>query len=580
MASAAPVLSESRRQLRVISCLGRGGFGTVYLVDLLSAGGFQKRVAIKIANAGTLEASAGARLLDEARMLGLVRHRAIVAVEGLISLDGRPAMLMEYIHGVSLARLSENGPVPPRVVLEILRELAAALHAAWSTLGPDGRPLQLVHRDIKPANILLTPQGEVKLLDFGIARAEIGSRSAQTTVGAVAGSLEYLAPERTETGGFGPAADIYALGSVLYELIRGEPIGQLRGNQRQFERTLDGRLNLLAAVLGAESPIVALVGNMLAWKPESRPTAREVRRDCDRLFDRMEGERLVDWAEQNVPPLLEAPAPDAQDARTGQTFSEEHFSLESMRAQTDGGDALDAVTRVHRHAMNEIEIRTDPMSRDLEEPTELAEVVAEQKETPAQPTDDARKTADDATAATDTPRPIRRILKWVTGLTGLIAALAGLVAEGRGLLEKTGLLQPETTPTETLAAAAPFVLPAMPTPLDDALPEPVLTPYCGEDCPAPPLVAEPLPEEANAKPPPRGTVRLRGQATQAIFTRDRTVMYRLNPGDTKELKVGTYRVFAQFEDTGEAPYDLGDLRVSEAASLTITCREDEHTCSW
>ena len=142
--------------------LGQGGFGTVYRADLIGEDGFQKEVALKLlTRAGPDRAQLTERLRDEARMLGLVRHRALVGVDALIRLDGHPCIVMERVDGVSLDDLLEHtGPLPPGAALEVAAEIAAALHAAWHT-EVDGRPLRLLHRDVKPANVLLGPTGDM-----------------------------------------------------------------------------------------------------------------------------------------------------------------------------------------------------------------------------------------------------------------------------------------------------------------------------------------------------------------------------------------------------------------------------------
>ncbi len=545
--------SASRRQLRILGAIGRGGFGTVYLAEALSAG-FQKQVAVKVANTGALEGAAAARLLDEARLLGLVRHSSIVAVEGLILLDGQPAMVMEYIRGVSLARLAEHGPVPPRVALAIVRELASALHAAWSTPGPDGQPLSLVHRDIKPANILLTAQGEVKLLDFGLARADVGSRNALTSLGVVAGTAEYLAPERTETGGFGPAADIYALGAVLYELIRGEPLGQLRGNPRQFERTLDGRLNLLAARVGVDSPILALVENMLAYKAEARPSAREVRRDCDRLHDAMEGERLLDWAEDLVPQLLDAGDQPTADPRAGRMFSGEPLSL-------------DAPTLLAQQI-------------PIEEPTDLNEVALEEpgvsegllSPAPAAP-------APAIAEAPAAPRPIRRVLAWVSGMSAVLLALTTLVTQWHALVGALTGAGPGAVADQPALANEPK---AVESASATASPPPAAV----APEPSAPAAAAPEPSAPAALPPTtpapaaRAGVSVRGQATQVTFSQGGKVVARAQPGASASLDAGAYVVSASFEDTGLSLFKIGRVDLAPGSRVTITCQEVEHTCSW
>ena len=122
-------------------------FSSLSLAAPKAAGlGFKKAVAVKLLNADTAAVDEiASRLRDEARMLGLIRHRAIVHVDGLVLLNGRWAVVMEYVEGVDLKRLVGEGPVPPAVALEIIEEVSAALHVAYEQPGSTGEPLRLLH---------------------------------------------------------------------------------------------------------------------------------------------------------------------------------------------------------------------------------------------------------------------------------------------------------------------------------------------------------------------------------------------------------------------------------------------------
>ena len=196
-----PVSSAPRRRFELLRELGSGTFGTVYLADMQSLGGFKKRVALKVLNSQWDDGSdAGRRLRDEARLLGRLRHRCIVSVDDLIRIDGRWGVVMEYIAGADLEHLvnsarDQQQPISQAAALEICAAIAEALHAAYAGDGHDAEALEVVHRDIKPSNVLLTAGGDVKVLDFGIALASFDEREAQT--GRVRyGSIPYMAPER------------------------------------------------------------------------------------------------------------------------------------------------------------------------------------------------------------------------------------------------------------------------------------------------------------------------------------------------------------------------------------------------
>ena len=303
---------EGRRRYRVLGTIGKGGFGTVYKAELVGEGGFSRLVALKVLNPGKdTVADFARRLRDEARVLGMLRHRSIVHVDGLVVLDGRWTVVMEYIRGVDLGRLvAEAGRLPERAALELAGETAAALSVAYEWTNPQGEPLQLLHRDIKPSNLLLTSAGEVKVLDFGVARAQFAGREAVTR-SVRFGSMKYLAPERLDMQD-GPAGDVYALGAVLYELLVGQALGQSSVNPRKHaERVALGERNLRH--LHVQEPIVELVTSMVAWDPTVRPVTRQVERRCRDLMGSVaSGDWLRDYAERAVPPILMRQATQAE----------------------------------------------------------------------------------------------------------------------------------------------------------------------------------------------------------------------------------------------------------------------------
>ncbi len=294
------------RRYEILSLLGQGGFGAVYRARMTGDGGFTKMVALKILKQELSASSPMAqRLRDEARLLGLVHHRAIIQVDALVELDERWTVVMELVEGRDLKAILDLGPVPLGPALELAAEVAGALHAAWTTPGPDGDPLHLLHRDIKPANLCLTPLGEVKVLDFGISRAEGAGTEGQTGDNAY-GTPEYMAPERFRTEN-GPAADIYALGVTLFEILSGERLGRALPRPHLQATLVENRLEQLRARSPETPPeLIALLGDLFRFAPEDRPNAREVERRLVRIRRVIEGPTLKDWAERIVPPLLTA----------------------------------------------------------------------------------------------------------------------------------------------------------------------------------------------------------------------------------------------------------------------------------
>jgi serine/threonine protein kinase len=287
------------RQYELLGLLGEGGFGAVYLARFLGEGGFEKLVAVKVLNADLEDmVEIARRLRDEARILGLLRHRSIVGVDRLTRLDGRWAVVMEYVVGEDLAQLVRRGRVPTGPALEIIADVASALHAAWHMLGPNGQPLRLLHRDLKPANIRLTPDGDVKVLDFGVARAEFDTREAATRSVAF-GTPSYMPPERLDLMPDGPEGDIYALGVVLFELLTQTRLPQTSANPKRHDRVLDEAHQRLRA-LDVPPQARQLVLDCMAYEPEARPSAGDLEVLAVRLSRALGEDPLRTWARRGI----------------------------------------------------------------------------------------------------------------------------------------------------------------------------------------------------------------------------------------------------------------------------------------
>ncbi len=198
----------------VLGVLGRGGMGVVYRVRHLA---LKRIVALKMILAGGHAGpSELARFRLEAEAVARLQHPNIVQVFEVGQADGRPYCALELIEGGNLASKINARPLPAREAAKLVEALARAVQLAHSR--------NVVHRDLKPANILLTADGTPKITDFGLAR-QLDSDSGETQAGAVVGTPAYMAPEQAAGRAHeaGPAADIYALGAILYDCLTGRP---------------------------------------------------------------------------------------------------------------------------------------------------------------------------------------------------------------------------------------------------------------------------------------------------------------------------------------------------------------------
>jgi predicted Zn-dependent protease len=194
--------------------LGRGGMGVVYRARQVR---LNRLVALKMILAG---GHAGeqerARFQIEAEAVARLQHPNIVQIYEVGEADGRPFLSLEFVDGISLDRRLAAMPLPPRRAAELVETLADAMHYAHER--------GVVHRDLKPANILIGPDGQPKITDFGLAK-QLDLDTGQTRSGAVMGTPSYMAPEQAAgmSKAIGPATDVYALGAILYELLTGRP---------------------------------------------------------------------------------------------------------------------------------------------------------------------------------------------------------------------------------------------------------------------------------------------------------------------------------------------------------------------
>ena len=249
---------------KIEGCLGVGGMGEVYLATHSFLG---TSCAIKLLKQDiTIREEDKQRLLREARLTSSIHHQNLIAVldADIDPSSGMIYIVMEYVDGISIDQILENGPMQEERVLQIIRQVAEALQAA--------EEMQIVHRDIKPANIMLSSRGKVKLADLGIAKAGSDTSAPLTMDNAILGTPHYASPEQLRSSHkVDVRADIYSLGATMYHMLSGD-----------YPFPGDSVFNIMAQVL-EKDPVplenkaqvsamtVHLVQEMMAKNPANRP---------------------------------------------------------------------------------------------------------------------------------------------------------------------------------------------------------------------------------------------------------------------------------------------------------------------
>ncbi len=275
------MIGQSLLHYEIKERLGKGGMGEVFLARDTKLG---RDVAIKILPtelAGDTEREA--RFQREARALASLQHPNVASVYGFEEAGGVRFLVMEYIAGAELTERIAEGPIPVDEALEIARQIASGLEAAHDN--------GIVHRDLKPANVMQTPEGEIKVLDFGLAQAWFGDEgsggdssamptitAAMTQEGTILGTAAYMSPEQARGAAVDRRTDIWAFGVILYEMLTGKKL--FHG---------DTISDTLAAVLRAEPEWTEL--------PDDVPA---VRRLIERCLERNPRQRLRDIGEARI----------------------------------------------------------------------------------------------------------------------------------------------------------------------------------------------------------------------------------------------------------------------------------------
>jgi serine/threonine protein kinase len=272
---------------RIVRHLASGGMAELYIARQEAMGGFEKEIVVKILQPKFAENPRVVQMfLDEARLAAKLNHQSIVHVYDVAEDGGLTYIAMEYIRGETLTDIVRVGLgagkyLPLEHAVHIVRQAAAGLAYAHAWREPNGQLLRIVHRDVSPTNILVTMEGQTKIVDFGIARAQEELRDEAGVVG----KAGYMSPEQVRGEAVDTRSDIFSLGIILYELTLGQRL--YRGTaDAVMKRIVEEKVPPPTAVRRDFPPALELIiMRALEKRPEARyQSAEEMRVDLEEFL--------------------------------------------------------------------------------------------------------------------------------------------------------------------------------------------------------------------------------------------------------------------------------------------------------
>ncbi len=358
---------ETRRDLgkyRLIAEIGRGGMGVVYLAVLRGLDGFRKLVVVKELRPEFLGTDASVTMfMHEARVAGRLNHPNIVqTIE--VGVEGpRRFIAMEYLDGQPLHQLvhralAQSNRLPLRMHLGILVDVLSALEYAHDSTDFDGTPLGVVHRDVSPHNVIVTYEGQTKLVDFGISKTAAAAVE-EAGDGGVEGKMRYMAPEQAAGGRVDRRADLFSVGAMLWEAVVGERPWEGQSDEEVFQSLIAGSIpRVREAWPDVDPELAAIVDRAMSVELNARyataagmradleryigarnltPTARSLGASVSRLFadDRAQRRALVDGQLRLLNEGAEARGPNSPRAKLGMV-APTPFREDTLHSPTGG----------------------------------------------------------------------------------------------------------------------------------------------------------------------------------------------------------------------------------------------------
>src|SRR5436190_21109701 len=319
------MLGRQVARYRIVRHLASGGMAELFIARQEAMGGFEKEIVVKILQGKYAENPRVVQMfLDEARLAAKLNHQSIVHVYDVADDGGMKYIAMEYIIGETLTDIVRRGLsvgkyIPIEHAVHIVRQTAAGLAYAHAARDLEGHLLRIVHRDVSPTNILVTMEGQTKIVDFGIARAQDELREES---GIRPGKASYMSPEQVQGAGLDYRSDIFSLGIILYELTLGQRL--FRGPAEiVMKRIAEDKVAPPTAVRRDFPPALELIiMRALEKRPGDRyQSAEEMRVDLEEFLAdeglRTGSRRMALYMKELFPPQGATPTPVAPAAPEG-----------------------------------------------------------------------------------------------------------------------------------------------------------------------------------------------------------------------------------------------------------------------
>jgi eukaryotic-like serine/threonine-protein kinase len=262
--------------------LGEGGMAKVFLARAQGPGGFTKLVVLKTMRETDVEDGAIRQMfVDEARLSARFNHPNLVQVQEVSLHADPPFLVMEYLDGKPMSALRSSERITLGMRLAIISEVLTGLHHAHTLCDYDGSPLGIVHRDVSPHNVFITYDGSVKVLDFGIAK--MVTNSTRTEAGEIKGKLAYMAPEQMLGATIDRRADVFSVGSLLWEAAVGKRMWDGMSEAQLMHRLAIGDIPRPSQHGSVDQELEEIIVKATASDPDQRfSSAQELQQELDR----------------------------------------------------------------------------------------------------------------------------------------------------------------------------------------------------------------------------------------------------------------------------------------------------------